>query len=125
MYTFDLFDIVFTLKSFKYPSPCFDIRNFITFNTNQTPSSSHGKLIHQISSNNSARNFFFSRIPRLWNALPPIDLYLSGATNKAKIIRFLWSHFISNFRSSNPCTFQLICPCSKCLNNPQFPNFNN
>ena len=89
MYTFDLFDIVFTLKSLKYPSPCFDIRNFITFNTNQTHSLSHGKLIHQISSNNSARNFFFSRIPRLWNALPPIDLSLSVVTNKAKIIRLI------------------------------------
>ena len=125
MYTFDLFDIVFVLKSLKYPSPCFDIRNFITFSTNKTRSSIHGKLIHQISSNNSARNFFFSRIPRLWNALPLIDLSQSVATNRAKIIRFLWSHFTLNFRSDNPCTFQLVCPCSKCLNNPPPSNFNN
>ena len=48
MYTFDLFDLIFILKSLKYPSPSFDIRNFISFNTNGTRSSTHGKLIHKI-----------------------------------------------------------------------------
>ena len=37
----------------------------------------------------------FSRIPHLWNALPPIDLSQSVATNKAKIIRFLYGHVLS------------------------------
>ena len=125
MYTFDLFDIVFILKSLKYPSPSFNIMNFITFNTNKTRSSAHGKLIHQMSSNNLARNFFFFRIPQLWDALPPIDLSQSVASNKIKITRFLWSHFTSNFNPNNTCTFQLVCPRNKCMNNPLPPNFTN
>ena len=124
MYTFDLFDIVFILKSLKYPSPSFDIKNFISFNTNRTRSNTYGKLTHKTSSNNIERNFFFFRIPRLWNTLPPIDLSLSVATNKVKITEFLWSHFMSHFKSDNPCTYQLVCPCSKCAYNRPSPNFN-
>ena len=124
MYTFDLFDIVFILKSSKYPSPSFDIKSFISFNTNRTRSNTYGKLTHKMSSNNIERNFFFFRIPWLWNTLPPIDLSLSVATNKAKITEFLWSHFMSHFKSDNPYTYQLVCPCSKCAYNRPSPNFN-
>ena len=49
--------------------------------------------------------FFFNIIPRLWNAVPPIDLSLSITTNKKRVYDFLQSRFLSNFRHDNPCTF--------------------
>ena len=119
----NLFDIVY-IEVFKVPIPSFDIKNFISFSTNRTRSNTYGKLTHKMSSNNIERNFFFFRIPRPWNTLPPIDLSLSLATNKIKITEFLQSHFMSHFKSNNPCTYQLVCPFSKCTQNHPSPNFN-
>ena len=58
-------------------------------------------------------NFYFNRLPRLWNSLPPIDLTLSSSTIKSKIIKYFWHHFNSHFRSDNPCSFHFFCPCAK------------
>ena len=136
MYTFELNKLVFMLKSLKYPSPSFNITDYITFADGNTidirvlsniygntimRSSSSGKMIHVRNNNSADRHFFFNRIPRLWNALPPIDLSLSIKTNKTRIYKFLWSHFLSNFRHDNPCTFHFLCPCSRCSNTPRSP----
>ena len=118
MYTFELNELAFMLKSLKYPSPSFNIATFADGNTR---SSSSGKMIHVRNNNNADRHFFFNRIPRLWNALPPIDLSLSIKTNKTRIYKFLWSHFLSNFRHDNPCTFHFLYPCSRCSNTPRPP----
>ena len=85
MYTFELNKRVFMLKSLKYPSPSFNITDYITFADGNTRSSSSGKIIHVRNNNNAGRHFFFNRIPQLWNALPPIDLSLSIKTNKTRI----------------------------------------
>ena len=86
MYTFELNEIVFTLKSLKYPSPSFNITDYITFADGNTRSSSSGKMIHVRNNNNAGRHFFFNRIPRLWNALPLLTyLYLLKQTRQEYI----------------------------------------
>jgi len=85
MYIFEFNKIIFTIKSLKYPSPSFNITNYITFNDGITRFSSRNKMIHTRSSNNVNGHFFFNRIPRLWNVLPTIDLSLSIVTNKTRI----------------------------------------
>ena len=116
MYIFELNEALFTIKSLKYPSSSFNITDYITFNNRSTRSSSSGKLNHVRNSNNVNRHFFFNRIPRLWNALQPIDLSLSISTNKKRIYRFLWEHILYN--SDNPCTYHFLCPCSRCSSIP-------
>ena len=120
MYIFELNEVLFAIKSLKYPSSSFNITDYITFNDRSTRSSSIGKLNHVRNSNNVNRHFFFKRIPRLWNALPPIDLSLSISTKK-RIYRFLWEHFLTNFNSDNPCTYHFVCPCSRCSSIPHPP----
>ena len=100
-------------------SSSFNITDYITFNNGFTRSSSSGKLNHVRNSNNVNKHFFFNRIPRLWNALPPIDLSLSIATNKKRLYRFLLEHSLTNFNSDNPCTYHFVCPCS--IDAPAFP----
>jgi len=46
MYIFEFNEIIFTVKSLKYPSPSFNITNYITFNDGITRSSSRNKIIH-------------------------------------------------------------------------------
>jgi len=121
MYIFEFSKIICTIKSLKYPSPSFNITNYITFNDGITRSSSRIKMIHTRSSNNVNRHFFFTRILRLWNTLLPIDLSLSIATNKTTIYKFLYEHFLTNFNSDNPCTYHFLCPCRKCCNAPRPP----
>ena len=45
MHTFELNETVFTLKSLKYPSPSFNITDYITFADGNTRSYSSGKMI--------------------------------------------------------------------------------
>ena len=77
MYVFEITDIIFLVKSFKFPSAPFNINNYVSFSTGTTTRSSGVKLIHNSSSTNKQRNHYFVRICRLWNAIPIINLNLS------------------------------------------------
>ena len=114
MYTLELFDIVFFLKSLKSPSTYFNIHDYITFATGPTWSSASNKLQHKLASNNVTRHSYFYRLARLWNSLPPLDCTLSVSTNKKKIYKHLWNNFTNHFNPDNPCTFTYLCPCNKC-----------
>ena len=121
MYIFELTDIMFAIKSFKAPSSNFDITKYLSFTAGSTRSAAQGKLKHTSMPNNKARHSYFNRLPRLWNALPPIDLSLSVSQNRTIIYKFLWSHFTSNFTPENPCSYHFMCPCGKCTGIPHPP----
>ena len=97
MYILELNEIVFILKSLKYPSPSFNITDFISFADGNIRPSTRGKMIHVRNNNNTSRHFFFNRIPRLWNALPPMNLSLSITTNKRKVYNFYEHIFYLTF----------------------------
>ena len=59
MMLYEFHDIVFFLKSLKFPSPAFDIMTFVTFSSNQTQSAGY-RLTHTHSRNNMHRYFYFS-----------------------------------------------------------------
>ena len=52
MYVFEITDIIFLVKSFKFPSASFNINNYVSFSTGTTTRSSGVKLIHNSSSTN-------------------------------------------------------------------------
>ena len=123
MYTFELADIVFAIKSLKAPSRNFNISKFLSFTIGNTRSAAQRKLKHVIVTNNKVKHFYFNRLPRLWNALPPVDLSLPVSKNRLMIYKFLWSHFKSNFKSDDPCSYHFMCPRNKCTDIPHPPNF--
>ncbi len=67
-----------------------------------------------LSSSHLESHFYFNRIPKLWNRLPPLDLTLSPTSIKQVILKFLWSQFTQHFSSDNSCTYHFFCPCNKC-----------
>ena len=67
MYIFDLSDIMFFIKHYKLPHPGFNVTDYITFATGNTQLATH---IQTRSSDNIAKNFYFNRLPRIWNHLP-------------------------------------------------------
>ena len=81
MYTYKLTDILFAIKSFKTFTNNFDIFQHLQFNESGT----NTKLRHKTSSNAISANSYFCRLPRLWNALPIIDLTLSISVIKHKL----------------------------------------
>ena len=93
MYQYKLNDLLFFIKSYKAPSAHFDIRQFVQFKSSSTRSSSAGKLVHQTSSTNTNRHFYFCRISRLWNALPQIDINLPLTTIKNLLTRYFGATF--------------------------------
>ena len=118
MMTYESNDLAFFLKCLQSPSEAFNIFNFVNFCSSSTRSSGL-KLKHHYCNNNTSHHFFFNCLPRLWNRLPPLDYSLPLSA----LIPFLKSFFWSHFDSSNPCTFHLMCPCSKCLTFHSTPNF--
>ena len=118
MMEFELCDILFLINSLKKPTRHFDVFKYIHISNHSTRSSHHFKLIHSISKNNTSGNFYFNRIPRLWNSIPPLDISLSAPVLKAIIRDFFWDRFISNFSPDNVCSYHLVCPCRNCSKLP-------
>ena len=125
MYFFELNDIMFFIKSLHHPTEHFNIKDYFTFSDLNTRSSTTLKLKHAFakSLSNSSRHFYFFRLPRLWNSLPPINLESSPASIRSSLNKFLWSHFDSHFDPSNYCTYHYQCPCSKCISSFRPTNF--
>ena len=62
MYMFELYDVMFFVKSIKSPSPCFHITDFISFSYSNTRSPTTNKLQHIYSTNNFVKNLYFNRL---------------------------------------------------------------
>ena len=84
MYTYDLYDILFFVKSIQHPSNHFNISNYVNFCRNPTRSSTSNKLQHNFTSTNKQRNFYFNRLPRTYNSLPVLDLNQPFLTIKSR-----------------------------------------
>ena len=82
MYTYELNDIIFFVKSLKSPADHFDIRRHVQFAESSTRSGTSFKLVHVKSLQSSYHHFYFNRIVRLWNYLPVIDITLPTHTIK-------------------------------------------
>ncbi len=117
----DLNDICFFAKSLKLISDnnSFDITKYIKFSHNQTRSRSYKKLVQPLVKNNRDKQFYFNRLPYLWNSLPPIDLSLSFTTIKRKLTDIFWNSFSANFNTDNNCTYYYKCPCPSCFTHPK------
>ena len=126
MMQLELYDILLFIKSLKYPSESFNILDFVSFCSGSSRSAAHLKL--QLSpanrSTNRIRHFYFSRLPRLWNYLPTINLEKSVMSIKSDITAFFWSRFQQTFDPSRPCTYHAVCPCARCSSLSLPNNFN-
>ena len=124
MMRYELADILFFIKSLKNPTANFNITDFVIFSCSSTRSSTHNKLQHVRQFNNRDRHFYFCRLPRLWNSLPPLNIESSVASLKRQLKSIFYNHFLENFDSSNPCTYHYSCPCCKCMHTPHTPLYN-
>ena len=124
MMQFELQDLLFFLKNHKEPSTSFDIKNYVQFCSSNTRSFTHLKMKQPFLKLNCVRHFYFNRLPRLWNSIPPIDLDQSLSSIKHTLHTYFWDHFLNNFHSDMPCTFHCVCPCAKCSILPVSYNFN-
>ena len=124
MYTLDLNDIMFFIKNLNNRHDGFDIKSYISFVTGNTRLATSNKLQHNRSTDMMANNFYFNRLPRLWNALPIIDINLHPDNIKQKLLHYFGNHFEATFDSSNTCNLSFQCCCSKCNNQPTTTNFN-
>ena len=112
MYWLELNDIMYLVKSLKNPSDNMPIHNLVSFSKSPTHPNN---LLHNYCHTSLARHFYFNRIARLWNKLPPIDLTSSISCIKLKLTSHFWDHFFINFDPQNHCSFHYLCPCSSCL----------
>ena len=107
-YWFEFLDICFLIKSMKDPSDNFDIYNYITFTSSSTRSASKNNLSYNYSRTCINRHFYFNRIVKLWNSLPPIDVTLSLSTIKHHIYTHLWNHFITHYDITLSCSLHFV-----------------
>ena len=112
---YELNDILFFLRSLKDPSSGIRMTDYISFVDTGTRSANTFKLKYFCSkTNQSSQCSYFTRLPRLWNSFPRINLDLPFPVIKKKLVKYLWSCFISKFESFHPCTFYFVCPCNCC-----------
>lgn len=114
----ELQDVLFFIKQVKQPTDRFNILNYVSFCSSDTRSSTLGTLKHIRSRLNKARHFYFSRLPRIWNRLPTLDLTLSITTIHHQLREVFWAHFTAHFQSDKICSYHISCPCSKCISVP-------
>ena len=122
-YILDLNNIMFFIKSLKNCHDGFNITNYIKFVTGNTRSALCNKLQQTKSTNNTLQNFYFNRLPRIWNTLPIIDINEHPTRIKNKLTKYLWKHFLNNFDPTITCTFSILCPCINCSKVPKPSNF--
>ena len=96
MYILDFYDILFFIKALKQPSDHFNIHHHVSFSTSNTRSASTNKLNPTHTNSNYFRNFYFNRLPRIWNKLPSIDLSLSLPTIKTIIYNYIYINILLN-----------------------------
>ena len=108
MYQFEINDIMFCVQSLQTTSI---LKIFLHINHHSN------KMVYSIAAKSMNGHFYFNRLPRLWNAIPPVDL----TSCRTDLIRFLRNHFNNNFNPLNPCTFHFLYPCFKCSHNPTPP----
>ena len=123
MYYYHLLDILFFIKSVKFPSRHFNINNYVHFCNQSTRSSTSYKIKHTYSSTNRQKNHYFNRLPRIYNALPAIKSKSTNDHYQSCPEKYFWDHFIRNFNNDNMCTYHFVCPCCNCSKIPQPSNF--
>ena len=114
MYVYEVNDIMFFIKSYKQQSSHFNITEYVQFSSSNMHFGSSEKMIHHRCSSNIAWNFYFHRLPHIWNSLPKMDLSLSTNTIKHKLYNLMWDHFIQQFNDSNDHSLHYFYPCCHC-----------
>ena len=110
-------DIMFFISLVQSPPDNFNLSNFIKFSSSATRSSTMHK-IHSASTHiprlNSTRHFYFNRIVRIWNSLPPLNLDLSYQSLKHSILDLYWDYFVDHYDINIPCSWSKACLCTSC-----------
>ena len=93
----EILDILFFVSSYQNPTNSFDIKNHVEFLKSNTRASRTFTLRHLHSSNTSKHHSYFSRLPTLWNSLPPIDPSSLITGFKTKLRNIFKTHLVNNF----------------------------
>ena len=118
----ELRDICFFVKSLKLrelPNKSFDIYEYVSFSQNNTRSGTFSKLVQPPIMHNRDKQFYFYRLPHLWNSLPPIDLSLSFETIRNQLTDIFWKSFLAKFNPDVSCSYHFSCPCPRCFSKPR------
>jgi len=100
---------MFLVKSLKTLTDFFNIYHYVHFASNATRSGTSLKLVHNKPLSSTHQHFFFTRIVRLWNYLPDIDLSLHTNQINKQLKSFLWNYFINKFNPDLLCAHHVIC----------------
>ena len=116
-------DILLLVKLMSDPPDNFCIDDFITSVSSSTRASTQHKIKRVYSRTprlNSTRHFYFNRVVRLWNKLPPFDFdHLPFSAIKKVVFDIFWNFFLNNnFSVHDSCTWFISCPCTKCVSLP-------
>ena len=110
-------DVFLLLGLLKYPPDNFDLSQYICFVQSSTRSSSTGKITASFPCTprlNSTRHYYFNRIIKIWNSLPPLDLDSPLSILKSLLRNLYWDYFINHYSTESPCSWYRVCPCSNC-----------
>lgn len=120
-------DVLLLVKLSIDPPTNFHLEDYISNISSSTRASAYNRLKrsnHTIPRLNSTRNFYFNRVIRTWNSLPPVNVSgRSYPSIRCSILKVFWHYFLEYFIVDDTCSWFIACPCSKCSNlpNPRIP----
>ena len=90
--------LIFFIKCLKYTSDYFNILDYVSFCSGTSRCATRQKLMFPSARIplTLQRHFYFSRLPRLWNYLPQIDLNQTLRCIKKGITALFWCQFSQN-----------------------------
>ena len=100
-------DILLLIKMLNGPPDNFHLDDYIVVVSSNTraSTSNHLKRVQPtIPRLNSTKFFYFNRVVKIWNALPPLDLALPYTTIKKQILSIFWQYFLHTYDVDTPCT---------------------
>ena len=93
------------------PPTNFCLSDYISFFSSSTRASSQNRIKRTDSSIprlNATKHFFFNRVTRIWNALPPIDMHRSFFSIRRNILSIFWKYFLDSYSIDRPCSWHFV-----------------
>ena len=118
MYQFKLNDILLYISYLKDSNSNLPILNELSFSSAQTRSSTFSKLPHKPVNSSVHSISFVSRFPRLWNALPVINISSPLPSIKQKLITHFGPILIPTLTPQHPELFITVAPVVAAHLNP-------
>ena len=107
----EIADIMFLIRTIKFPSDHFNINNFVEFSYHKTRAATYCTLFVVTHLTETFISIGFLACGILCHLLT----LASPSTIKTKLRHYFWDKFMTSFDCNVTCSYHYLCPCTQCF----------